>query len=146
MLSPRLRALLERARRPLTMFAIGVGLAGPASAFMLREDAAHLSSRGIAGEAGLSSAGMIDARELAAANMTLGLARAYNVPVGLAVQIHKVAEAVGIAPRLAFGLVRTESEFKRTAVSPVGAVGFTQVMPGTAKWMQPGTSRSDLFD
>jgi hypothetical protein len=39
---------------------------------------------------------------------------------------------------LAFSLVRVESGFTRRAISSAGAVGFTQVMPSTAFWLQPG--------
>lgn len=159
-LSPRARALLERARRPLTMFAIGAAVAAPASAFIMREDAARATlgtaaraSATAARSAGFGSAVTVasattsaSSAERTEARMTLGLARLYAVPVGVAAQIQKVATSQGITPRLAFGLVHTESEFKRTAVSRVGAIGYTQVMPGTAKDLKPGTSRSDLFD
>ncbi len=148
--TPPVRALFERVRRPLTMFAIGVGLAMPASAFMLREDGVRASGATADADnaelATLNASSVLDSKELAAATTTLHLSRAYNVPVGVAVQVHKAAQDAGITPRLAFGLVRTESEFRRTAVSPVGAVGLTQVMPGTARYMKPGTTRSDLFD
>ncbi len=151
-LSPRARALLERARRPLTMFAIGAALAAPASAFIVREDAARAGLDGEAetswsNDAATSASGSaINSAERADAEMTLGLSRLYSVPVGVAAQIQQAATTEGIAPRLAFGLVHTESEFKRTAVSHVGAIGYTQVMPGTARTLQPGTTRSDLFD
>ncbi len=150
--SPRARALLERVRRPLTMFAIGAALAAPASAFIAREDAARAGLDGEAetsssAEAATSASGAgLNSAERADAEMTLGLSRLYSVPVGLAAQIQQAATTEGIAPRLAFGLVHTESEFKRTAVSHVGAIGYTQVMPGTARTLQPGTTRSDLFD
>jgi soluble lytic murein transglycosylase-like protein len=73
------------------------------------------------------------------------LAREYGVPTTLAAQIHRSAVANGIEPRVAFGLVRTESSFRRNVVSHVGAVGYTQLLPSTARWMAPGTARSDLF-
>ena len=150
-LSPRAKALLERARRPLTMFAIGAALAAPASAFIMREDAtrAGVGSRASARTSawlGAATGSTLDRRERAEAEMTLGLSRLYSVPVGVAAEIQKAASSQGITPRLAFGLVHTESEFKRTAVSPVGAIGYTQVMPGTAQDLKPGTTRSDLFD
>ncbi len=149
--SPRARALLERARRPLTMFAIGAAVAAPASAFIVREDAAK-AAFGTAARASVTTsasgtvAALASTPERVEARMTLGLAKLYSVPVGVAAQIQNAATTQGIAPRLAFGLVHTESEFKRTAVSRVGAIGYTQVMPGTAKDLQPGTTRSDLFD
>ncbi len=152
-LSPRARALLERARRPLTMFAIGAALAAPASAFIVREDAAKAefgtaarTSAATSASASVATATSASGAERSQARMTLGLAKLYSVPVGVAAEIQQAATTQGIAPRLAFGLVHTESEFKRTAVSPVGAIGYTQVMPGTAKDLQPGTTRSDLFD
>jgi len=148
---PRARALLERARRPLTMLAIGAVLATPASAFIMREDAAGASpgtaARTSAGASGSGSMGSaLSSAELAEARMTLGLSKLYSVPVGVAIQIQKAATTEGISPRLAFGLVHTESAFRRTAVSHVGAIGYTQVMPGTARYLKPGTTRSDLFD
>ena len=42
--------------------------------------------------------------------------------------------------------MKTESSFRNTAVSNVGARGLTQVMPRTASWMIPGTKASDLHD
>ncbi|MEO5509824.1 MAG: lytic transglycosylase domain-containing protein [Longimicrobiales bacterium] len=72
------------------------------------------------------------------------LAAEFNVPVTLAHDIHEAALVEEIDPRMAFGLVRAESRFRETIVSPVGAVGLTQVMPATARWLVPGTSTADL--
>ena len=69
----------------------------------------------------------------------------YALNPGLADRIHRIALEERIQPEVAFGLVKTESSFRRTAVSPVGAVGLTQVLPSTARWLLPGTRRSDLF-
>jgi soluble lytic murein transglycosylase-like protein len=70
----------------------------------------------------------------------------YRIDRGLAADIHDAAEAQGIDPVLAFGLVKTESTFNERAVSHVGARGLTQVMPRTARWLRPGTTAEDLFD
>jgi soluble lytic murein transglycosylase-like protein len=70
----------------------------------------------------------------------------YEIPADLAEKIEDIALAEGIDPRLAFGLVATESEFNRHAVSPVGAVGLTQMMPSTARYFRPDLDREDLFD
>lgn len=70
----------------------------------------------------------------------------YGIPADLAERIEDIALAEGIAPEVAFGLVRAESEFNRRAVSPVGAVGLTQLMPSTAKYFKAGLAREDLFD
>ncbi|HLM67665.1 MAG TPA: transglycosylase SLT domain-containing protein [Longimicrobium sp.] len=71
-------------------------------------------------------------------------AKGYRVPDALAEQIMEAATESGIAPDVAFGLVATESGFQRTARSHVGAVGLAQLMPATARWLEPGTTRKDL--
>lgn len=69
-----------------------------------------------------------------------------RIPADLAAAIYDVAVSEGIDPALAFSLVRVESGFTRSAVSSAGAVGFTQVMPSTAFWLQPGLTYNDLFE
>ncbi len=64
----------------------------------------------------------------------------------LAESIYDLALENDIDPDVAFGLVRTESEFKSHATSRVGALGLTQLMPSTARWLRPGTQPSDLRD
>jgi soluble lytic murein transglycosylase-like protein len=71
-------------------------------------------------------------------------AKGYKVSDKLAHEIVAAARAYDIEPRVAFGLVRTESAFKTSATSHVGAIGLTQLMPATARWLQPGVTRSDL--
>lgn len=70
----------------------------------------------------------------------------FGIPADLAERIEDIALAEGIEPQVAFGLVRAESEFNRRAVSPVGAVGLTQLMPSTARYFRNGVTREDLFD
>ncbi len=70
----------------------------------------------------------------------------FRIPVGLSEDIHWAAQKERIDPHLAFRLVRAESSFRSTAVSPVGAIGLTQVMPATANWLVPGTEGEDLLD
>jgi soluble lytic murein transglycosylase-like protein len=148
-LTPKVRAQCERARRPAVMFAIGMALAVPAGSFLLRQDAANkvhptrvAQAHKSAYSVGYNTTSPHEARK----QLTTRLATMFGVPMDLAEQIHAAAEKEGITPRLAFGLFRTESRFKSTAVSPVGAIGLTQVMPKTGAWMRPGTKRSDLFD
>jgi len=73
-------------------------------------------------------------------------ARGFHVPDELAAEIVAAADRYDIEPELAFGLVATESEFKPTALSPVGAIGLAQLMPATARLIRPGTTGSDLRD
>lgn len=70
----------------------------------------------------------------------------YKVSPELARTIHEVALENGIDPRTAFGLIRAESGFKNSATSPVGAVGLTQLMPKTARWLEPGVTTRELRD
>jgi len=73
-------------------------------------------------------------------------AKGFRVTDELAAEIVEAADRYDIEPELAFGLVATESEFKPTALSPVGAVGLAQLMPATARLLRPGTTGSDLRD
>jgi len=70
----------------------------------------------------------------------------FSIPEELAGQIYAAAERHEIEPEIAFGLVRTESSFRRTVVSHAGAVGYTQLLPSTARWIAPGTTRAALFN
>lgn len=73
-------------------------------------------------------------------------AQGYEVTPELATTIASAAERHGIAREVAFGLVRTESGFRNQATSHVGAVGLSQLMPKTAKWLQPGITVRELRD
>ena len=70
----------------------------------------------------------------------------YSIKVDLARRIYDASMTAGIEPELAFRLVRVESEFNPSALSPVGAVGLTQLMLGTAREFEPGVTREDLVD
>lgn len=74
------------------------------------------------------------------------LSHEYKVSADLATLIYDIAVAEQISPELAFGLVRVESGFERTVVSPKGAIGYTQLLPSTAKWLDPGSDTKDLFE
>jgi soluble lytic murein transglycosylase-like protein len=70
----------------------------------------------------------------------------FRIPVSLATQIYSAASAEGIRPEVAFGLIRAESSFRPRVVSRAGAVGLTQVLPSTGRWIVPGTTRRDLME
>jgi hypothetical protein len=70
----------------------------------------------------------------------------YDINRKLAVKIYDYATKHGVEPDVAYGLVFTESTFRERAVSHVGARGLTQLMPRTAKWLDPAVSNRDLFD
>jgi soluble lytic murein transglycosylase-like protein len=73
-------------------------------------------------------------------------ARHYRLGLGLSHQIYRIARAQHIDPELAFRLVRVESNFVANAVSYAGAVGLTQLMPGTARYFKPGVTPEELMD
>jgi len=71
---------------------------------------------------------------------------AYPINRAVAEAIYDAAVEYVVDPEIAFGLVRAESGFRNHATSVVGAVGITQLMPRTARWMQPGVSNRALRD
>ncbi|MBW3570818.1 MAG: lytic transglycosylase domain-containing protein [Gemmatimonadetes bacterium] len=73
-------------------------------------------------------------------------ARGYSVSDKLAHLIYTTAVKNEIEPEIAFGLVRTESEFKDYATSRVGAIGLTQLMLPTARWFKRDATENDLRD
>jgi soluble lytic murein transglycosylase-like protein len=95
--------------------------------------------------AALERAGIEAPREVEPELAVASLAQEFRIPVKLATQIHTAAVREKIKPRIAFGLVKAESSFRTKAVSPVGAVGLTQLLPSTARWLVPGTTRRDLM-
>ena len=70
--------------------------------------------------------------------------KSYDLQRDLAEKIYDMAVQANVDPDMAFGLVRTESAFLDRATSHVGAMGLTQLMPRTAAWLEPGTTKTDL--
>lgn len=83
--------------------------------------------------------------ELTRAHAVMDFSTQYKIPADLAAKIYDIALAEGIDPKLAHNLVRVESGFYNRAISPVGAVGLTQVMPATARELDPTLAYADLF-
>lgn len=73
-------------------------------------------------------------------------ASTFRIDRGLAELIYETALREGLDPELGFRLVRVESSFRRGAVGPAGSIGLAQVRPATARWLQPGISRAELFE
>ena len=70
----------------------------------------------------------------------------FGVPADLAAAIYDIALSESIDPALAFRLVRTESNFARTAHSSANAIGYTQVRLPTARFYYPGITEQQLLD
>ncbi|MGH7458402.1 MAG: lytic transglycosylase domain-containing protein [Longimicrobiaceae bacterium] len=66
----------------------------------------------------------------------------YTVSDELASDIVEAARAEGLDPDLGFRLVRVESRFRISARGPSGALGLTQLLPSTARSVDP-TLRSE---
>lgn len=154
LLIPQVRALRAAVRRPaVRQVAIGLFLLGPAGLWIAGAPqpepetavptAAGASQSGVPVEAvtRMWAAWQLESQRREAIER---LSSEFDVSEPLAEDIHDAAVAEEIDPRVAFGLVRAESSFRARVVSPVGAVGLTQVMPATARWVEPGTGRKDL--
>jgi len=99
-------------------------------------------------------------RELESAKGELSLARAqveraekimmystqYGITAGMAGNVFDASLRENIDPELAFRLVRLESDFNEHAISKVGALGLTQLMPSTARVIEKGMTRDQLFN
>jgi soluble lytic murein transglycosylase-like protein len=72
-------------------------------------------------------------------------ARRYGIDHEMAGAIERAARAEGVPLDLAFRLVRVESGFEARALSPVGAIGLTQMMLPTALELQPGITPQALY-
>lgn len=85
-------------------------------------------------------------RDLSRVHRVNRFATRYGIAPELATAIHDAAVDEGLEPELAFRLVRAESEFNERARSRVGAVGLTQLMPGTARYFVGPVTRERLYD
>lgn len=66
-----------------------------------------------------------------------------NIPPQYAAKVHELAARFDLSPTLIEALVWQESRWKPGALSPVGARGLAQLMPGTAREM--GVDPDDPF-
>jgi soluble lytic murein transglycosylase len=64
----------------------------------------------------------------------------FSYPIVFRESITRCAADYGIPESLAYSIIRAESRFSPTALSPVGAVGLMQIMPSTAKKLASGKS------
>ena len=139
---PKVRALCELVRRPSTVQILaGVLLMAPAGLMSLRDYEAPRAPVAPIELAPVEAVAAPKLEEQAAA-----YAKEYRISQDLATDIYEAAVTHDITPATAFGLVRAESSFRTTATSPVGATGLTQLMPATARWLKPGTTKAQLKD
>jgi hypothetical protein len=75
------------------------------------------------------------------------MADRYHITAAMARMVHDAATEVGLDPELGFRLVRVESVFDPGAVGAGGAAGLVQMMPGTARDLDPKIdTRKELMD
>jgi soluble lytic murein transglycosylase-like protein len=112
------------------------------------EASAAASANSVGDRMGLSEAKVagLEGEQLERWHSIYNFSRRYKITTELSEAVYDAAVAEKIDPALAFPLVRLESRFKETAISPVGAVGLTQLMVPTARIYVPGVSREDLYD
>jgi soluble lytic murein transglycosylase-like protein len=84
--------------------------------------------------------------QLDRANAILDYSARYQIPADLSASIYDIALSEGIDPSLGFKLVKVESNFKRSARSNMGAVGYTQLKPSTARFYQPDIDEAQLLE
>ena len=80
------------------------------------------------------------------ADRIIQFSTSYGIDAGMAGAVFDAALREGLDPDLAFRLVRLESDFNERAVSKVGAVGLTQLMPSTARLLDRSVTRDQLFN
>ena len=85
-------------------------------------------------------------RRLARAQAVLSYAARYRIPAELSGAIYDNAVAEGIQPAIAYRLVQVESNFKRTARSSAGAMGFTQIQVATARHYDRTVTETKLMN
>ena len=84
-------------------------------------------------------------RQLDRSKAVIDYSTKYQIPADLSAAIYDIARAEGIDPRLAYRLVKVESNFKADARSGAGAIGYTQLQVPTARYFQPGVTVQQLM-
>jgi soluble lytic murein transglycosylase-like protein len=100
----------------------------------------------VAARSGPGVAQPFEGAQLERLNSIYNYSRRYKITTELSTAIYDAAVAERLDPALAYPLVRLESRFNPKALSPVGAVGLTQLMVATARGYVPGVTREDLYD
>ena len=83
--------------------------------------------------------------QLDRADAIMAASSKYRIPADLAASIYDIALSEGIDPALGFQLVKIESNFKATARSSQGAIGYTQLQVATARFYERGVTEARLM-
>lgn len=128
--------------------------AAHADVLELGAEGAHWVAGPLAGKRAASEAAVPSRAEAAAPVMIEGVVltdslisdparHAAGVPQRFSAKIAELAARFDLSPALLEAVVWQESRWRETAVSPVGARGLAQLMPGTARYL--GVDASDPF-
>jgi soluble lytic murein transglycosylase-like protein len=135
-----------------TATALALGLAGEARADVLElgADGARwvtgplaAAPAPVSGPGTVSDATLIEGPMLPATAIADPARNAAAVPPRYAAKIAELAARFDLSPSLLEALVWQESRWREDAVSPVGARGLAQLMPGTARYL--GVDPRDPF-
>ncbi|MFW5633447.1 MAG: lytic transglycosylase domain-containing protein [Erythrobacter sp.] len=100
-------------------------------------DGALVAGKGSGGEE-LSAAYAVDASpdgDIPGMIIADPAAHAAAIPAAYARKVHEVARRFDLSPALLEAVVWQESRWRANAVSPAGARGLAQLMPGTARYL-----------
>lgn len=131
------------------------GLAGLADRARASNEGTFIKSGSLSSLAGRSAwdsvetlKGELAVRDLVVerANAVMNYSSMYQIPADLSAAIYDIALAEGINPAIGFRLVQIESSFDPRAKSRVGAIGYTQLMPATARFFMPDIDEALLYD
>lgn len=84
--------------------------------------------------------------QLDRANAVQEFSAKYRIPADLSAAIYDIALSEGLDPKMAFQLVKVESDFSQRARSPMNAIGLTQIRLPTARVYEPAVTERELFD
>lgn len=116
-------------------------VAGPMAVNLVVDDAAAVAAASSLPDSA------VDAATVAGALPEFAVAypaqNAAGVPPRYAAKIAELAQRFDLSPSLIEALVWQESRWRENAVSPVGARGLAQLMPGTARYL--GVDSNDPF-
>jgi soluble lytic murein transglycosylase-like protein len=149
------RMLLVRGALLLVMAAVIGSLAGWTGRVRATDEVRPLPDAGFAArrlgnlaEQLASAQGEMDLMrvQLDRANAIMSNSAKYQIPADLAASIYDIALGEGIDPALGFQLVKIESDFKATARSSMGAVGYTQLQVATARFYDPTVTEDKLTE
>ena len=130
--------------------ALLVSIAAPAHADVMEigEDGARWVAGGAPEAARLADAGSVlamgDDVQLPADAASDPAFHARFIPAEYSAKVHELSQRFDLSPSLIEALVWQESRWRANAVSPVGARGLAQLMPGTAREL--GVDPRDPFE